>query len=191
MGPFRFPSEWGTCRSFLRTFDLGELYPLQSWIPRIRWCVNNGFPFPPDLSRAAVAPLPRNSPDFSPQPQLRLLWRSSVVARPDPSAETTAQLTGASSCAETFLQTLKATDVRPSQAAKMVTLSWKRIRLTRTFRHMGPSAKLKAPRKEGTPLSAANAFFPKLVSIQHLARGSPLLPLLLLRGQAVFQLLRA
>ena len=158
-GPVHFPSEWDTWRSFLEGFDLDELYPLQTWIPLTQWCVGNGFPFPPDLARAAVSALSHTSPNFSPQTQLHLLWRSSIIDFADPSPETTAHLTGASSCAETFSGTLKATDIRPSQAAKRFMLSCEKLRLTRTFRNMGPSARLKAIRKAGTPLFAANSFF--------------------------------
>ena len=159
VGPAHFPSEWDTWRRFLENFDLDVLYPLQTWIPIAQWCVGDGFPFPPDLARATVATLSRTSPIFSPKSQLHILWRSSIIAFSDHSHATTDPLTGASSCAEPFLETLKATDLRPSQAAKWVALSFERLRPTRTLRNMGTAENLKAPREAGTPLSAADTFF--------------------------------
>ena len=133
LGPARVPAAWDTWRSFLGNFDLDELYPLQSWIPLIQWCADIGFPFPPDLARETLDTLSITSPDFSPQSQLRQLWRSSAIAFADTSPATTAQLTGASCCAGTFLKTLKATDLRPSQSSQRVTLSCERLRLTKPF----------------------------------------------------------
>ena len=140
-------------------FNLDERFPLSTWIPVIQWCLDHNHTSPPTLALATVGTLTLTATDFSPQSQLRLLWRTSVIAFADPSPATSAQLTGPSSCSESFLRNLKATDLESPHASKRIKLSFEIIRLKMTFLTLGPSAKLKALRQAGTPLSAVNAFF--------------------------------
>ena len=149
----------GNWRNPIGNFDIDGRIPLNTRNPTTQRCQDNGFPLPPDLSSetfAALSMLPADSP---PRSQLHLIWRTTVVAFPDPSANQDAQLVKDSCCAETFLRTPKSTDLQSPHVARRVALSFQRLRIPRVFSYLGPSPKLKTMRRSGAPVSAANSSF--------------------------------
>ena len=168
--PANFPLDWEIWRSLIENFNLDERFPLVTWIPVAQWCLGHNHTSPPTLALATAGALTLTATDFSPQSQLHLLWRTSVIAFADHSPATTARLTGSSRCAEDFRRHLKATDLKSSHSAKRIRISCERLRLERTFLTLCPSAKLQALRQAGAPLSAVNAFF-RHTSQFHALRG--------------------
>ena len=128
-----FPTVWGSWRSLIERFNLGDELPLGEWLKIVDTAVKQGWGEPSQLAQVDHATFSAVATCHALPPLAIQLWKAAILVSPDASIGQTMVLTGASADAETLIKKLKLATWKVSSVRRDVASSLRELRLGRDF----------------------------------------------------------
>ena len=136
------PQHGGNWRTLLERFNLGDELRIGEWAPIIDTLVKNGWADPNSLARATAAEFTALSTVNTSPPLAQQLWRDCALVYSDISEGQLQNIKGISANAETLLSRIKAPSIADSAIRRDVSSSHSKLRMPKSFHHLGSDAKL-------------------------------------------------
>ena len=165
-----FPVAWEPWRALIERFNLDDELPLSAWLIIVDTCIKQGWGEPTHLAKADYSSFTAVAHSHSFDPLAHQLWKAAVLVFAGNSAGEILNLRGASADAESLLRQLRLANRATLAVTRDVNSSLAKLRMPKSFKLLGPAAKLAKLREASVNTHKVKCFF-RVASQQHALTG--------------------